>query len=316
MNPRVSVILTLYNRTEYLTGALQSALAQTMTDFEIIVADDSGTGIAGSICESFRTTGKVRHLANPKNLGIALSLRAALAVARGEYFAILNDDDLWEPGFLATLVPPLEMHPDVVVVFGDHWIVGPDGAIDVQNTEGNTARHGRANLPEGRISNPAEFVVSQNGVPLAMAALIRKSAVDLTEIVPEVSGAYDYWISCLLAAGNGGFYYVPSRVTRYRVHPALETARRRPNGFANHVHIYSQLLERGLMPALRQDLERKLSHALLLVGRDHLYFNLLPEARSYLRRSFALAPTVRAFGGWTISFLPKAVRVWLKLSAP
>ena len=314
MNPRVSVILTLYNRTEYLTGALQSALAQTMADFEIIVADDSGAGIAGPICDSFRATGKVRHLANPTNLGIALSLKAALGAAKGEYFAILNDDDLWEPDFLAALLPPLEAHPDVVVAFGDHWIVGPDAVINLQDTEGNTARHGRAGLPEGRISDPADFVLRKNGVPLAMAALVRKSAVDTAEIVPEVSGAYDYWISCLLAAAGGGFYYVPRRVTKYRVHAAMETARRRPNGFANHVYIYTKLLERGRMVAMRTELKHRLGEALLLVGRDHLYFNLLADARAFLRRSFAMSPTLRALGGWIISFCPKAVRVRLKLS--
>ncbi|HTI72881.1 MAG TPA: glycosyltransferase [Candidatus Limnocylindria bacterium] len=314
MNPRVTIILTIYNRTDFLPGALESALRQTMTDFEIIVADDSGQGIAGPICDSFHLPEKIRHQANPKNIGIALSLQMALKSARGDYFAILNDDDLWDPDFLASLVPPLDQNPSAVVAFCDHWIVGPDAQRDLAATEDNTRRFGRAGLREGLVSHPAAFVIEKNGVPLAMAALIRRKAVDPAVIVPEVTGAYDFWISCQLAAAGGGFYYVPKRLTLYRVHPAMETARRRPNGFANHFYIYSQLLDSKRFPAPESCLKRRLGESLLLLGRDHLYYNLLPDARGFLRRSLAQAPTLRALAGWVISYFPKSLRIRLGLS--
>ena len=91
---------------------LKSVEAQTFQDYEIIVADDSGTGAALAQRALRRTTrafatARIRH-----RCGVALSLRAALAEARGKYIAILNDDDLWEPDFLARLVPAARSGPD------------------------------------------------------------------------------------------------------------------------------------------------------------------------------------------------------------
>ena len=90
----VSVILTVYKRTEYLAEALRSALNQFFPDFEIIVADDSGTAAAREIVANFGDGGRVKYLSNPTTLGVARSLVRAVGEARGRYIAILNDDDI------------------------------------------------------------------------------------------------------------------------------------------------------------------------------------------------------------------------------
>lgn len=316
MNPEVTVIISVYKRIDFLSQALESALAQTFPGAEIIVADDSGTAAASTLCEPWVKSGQVRYRANPQSLGIARSLRGALEEARGEFISILNDDDLWEPNFLSCLVPPLRADPDRVVAFSDHWIVLEDGSIHPAATEANTRRYGRASLAPGDLDNPVDFVLAKNGVPLAMAALFRKDAIDPALLTADVSGSYDFWISCLLAASGKKFYYVADRLTCYRVHPKSETARRDPGKSECQVYIFSQLLERNWFPEKTSYLRSRLAGALFRLGRDRLFFNRLGDSRDYFRKSFRTRPGWRPILATFLSYLPRFLRIQLKLSIP
>ena len=308
MKPEVSVIISVYRRLDFLAQALQSALAQTFTAREIIVADDSGTGAARTICQPLIETGKITYRANPQRLGIARSLRAAIEAAQGEFISFLNDDDVWEPEFLAALVPPLRADPNRALAFSDHWIMMEDGSIDGSETEANTRRYGRASLPEGDVADPARLVFVDNGVPLAMAAVFRKDAVDLSLLTAEVSGAYDFWISCLLAASGRKFDYVPKRLTRYRVHPQSETGRRSADRSENQVYIFTEILKRNWFPEMKTDLRARLANAHFRVGRDQLAFDRVREARASFLKSFRTKPAWRPILAAFLSLLPRSLR--------
>src|SRR5947207_260979 len=217
MTPRVSIILTVYKRTNYLPEALNSVLAQSYRDFEILVADDSGTASSREIVSAC-TDPRVRYLPNQTTLGIARSLVRAADQARGEFIAILNDDDVWEKEFLTELVTPLQSEARCVAAFADHWVMDETGRIDPALSDAWSASTSRLTLAGGFVSDLAEFTIANAGIPIAGAALFRKDAVDWSLLVPEVSGAYDYWISCLLVAFGGAIYHVPKRLARYRVH--------------------------------------------------------------------------------------------------
>ena len=96
--PRVSVIIPAYNAAAHLRRAVDSALAQTMSDLEVIIVDDASTdvtlGIAGRIAAQ---DSRVRVLHNERNAGPAVSRNRAIAAARGEWIALLDADDSWFP---------------------------------------------------------------------------------------------------------------------------------------------------------------------------------------------------------------------------
>jgi glycosyltransferase involved in cell wall biosynthesis len=268
--PLVTVLVTVHKRIDFLAQALRSVLTQTLTNYEVLVADDSGTGAAQSVCASFADDRRLQYCPNPQTLGVAASLRLAIERSRGRYVAILNDDDLWEPEFLSRLLRPLEDDRRRVLAFCDHWIMNEDGALDVDASDQNTGRYGRSTLPEGDVADAEGFVLVQNGVPLAMGSLFRRAALDSAMLVPKVAGAYDFWISCLLAASAPRFYYVPARLTRYRVHSRMETARRSPDKSACLVFIFKTLLKKNYFPARRSYLRKRLHRARLRVAKDHL----------------------------------------------
>ena len=305
--PKVTVIVTVYKRTEFLRIALQSALDQTFQDFELIVADDSDSDAIRQISDSFGSD-KIRYRSQEKNLGIALNLRTAVAEAKGTYVAILNDDDLWEPRFLEKLVAPLDADPRFVLAFSDHWIIDGAGEVKVPETDANSRTFGRSDLPGGDVRRLDDLVLQRNGVPLAMAAVFRADAIDWTKVVAEVSGAYDYWISMLIAASGGKAWYVAERLTRYRVHAAMETGRRAPDKHAHLIYMYTSLLQTGAFPQHKDLLQRALATALYMVGKDSLAFEHVREARSYLGKSLNIEFRGRTLAMLCLSCCPTGVR--------
>jgi GT2 family glycosyltransferase len=111
--PLVSVLVTAFNREAYIAEALESVLAQTMTDFEVIVSDDHSTDGTVRIIEEFaRRDPRVRLSVNPRNLGDYGNRRQAAALARGQYLKYHDSDDVMYPHCLAVMVEALAKEPD------------------------------------------------------------------------------------------------------------------------------------------------------------------------------------------------------------
>ena len=306
-DPVVSVVLTVYTRLTYFQQALRSVEAQTFQNYEVVIADDSGTGAARSLSLAAGNP-RVRYHANASSLGVALSLRAALERARGRYIAILNDDDVWEPGFLTRLVAPLEADANRVLAFCDHAIMNADGEIDEVATDRNTAQFGRAGLGEGDIADPKVFVLRRNGVPLAMGAVFRAASLSPERLIRDVGGAYDFWMSSLLAASGGAFYYVPERLTRYRVHAGMETVRRDPEKTRCLSFIVQSLLAEPGFADHRGYLRRRLGSITARAGRDYLYFDRVHEARRSFISAFKISAGWKPIVGYLATIAPARLR--------
>ncbi len=112
LEPRVSVVMAAYNVEKYLSQAVDSILAQTLADFELIVVDDASTDGTRAVLESYSDS-RIRALYNPSNLGQSVSRNKALAAAHGKYIAILDADDIALPTRLEKQAEWLDRHPEV-----------------------------------------------------------------------------------------------------------------------------------------------------------------------------------------------------------
>ncbi|HEX5473886.1 MAG TPA: glycosyltransferase family A protein [Vicinamibacterales bacterium] len=122
--PAVSVIVPAYEVEAYLGEAVESALAQTFDDLEVLVVDDGSTDRTPAIASELAAVDpRVRLLRKP-NGGLSSARNLALAHARGEFVALLDGDDAWEPGFLQAQVGILRARPEVDVVTGNACDVG------------------------------------------------------------------------------------------------------------------------------------------------------------------------------------------------
>ncbi|MFH0712277.1 MAG: glycosyltransferase [Candidatus Jorgensenbacteria bacterium] len=95
MIPKVSVVITTFRRPTYLRGAIASVLKQDFKNFEVIVVNDDPTDVETDKVISSFSDSRIIYIKNKKNLGSAKSLNVGLETAKGEYAAILDDDDVW-----------------------------------------------------------------------------------------------------------------------------------------------------------------------------------------------------------------------------
>jgi glycosyltransferase involved in cell wall biosynthesis len=127
--PLVSVLIPTFNRPRYLSESLASALRQSYKNLQVIVINDGGEDVS-DIVNSFDDS-RLIFINRKENYGKAFSLNEALAEAKGKYIAYLDDDDLYYPNHIETLVNALENQPDRPVAYSDlyktYCRIMPDG---------------------------------------------------------------------------------------------------------------------------------------------------------------------------------------------
>ena len=113
------MIIPTFNRPQYLHHAVASVLRQSHRDLQIIVVNDGGVSV-DNIVNSFRDP-RLMLIDRKENLGKAHSLNEALGRADGKYVAYLDDDDLYYPDHIETLVGALENETDCKVAYSDFY---------------------------------------------------------------------------------------------------------------------------------------------------------------------------------------------------
>ncbi len=105
MPPRISVVMIFFNSERYITEAIDSVLAQTFTDFELLLVDDGSTDTSSAIARDYvdRYPTRVRYLEHEghANRGMSAARNLGLRNAVGEFVALIDSDDVWRPNKLA-----------------------------------------------------------------------------------------------------------------------------------------------------------------------------------------------------------------------
>ncbi|MEX0996458.1 MAG: glycosyltransferase family A protein [Flavobacteriaceae bacterium] len=108
--PKFSVVIAVYNKEQHIGKTVESVLAQTFTDFEIIIVNDGSTDGSEAIIKSFND--KRIHYYKQENQGAAAGRNAAIKKATGPFIALLDADDFWEPKYLEVIKNTLEKYPN------------------------------------------------------------------------------------------------------------------------------------------------------------------------------------------------------------
>jgi glycosyltransferase involved in cell wall biosynthesis len=124
--PKVSVIIPTYNCAHYVAQAVESALSQTYRDLEVIVLDDGSVDKTAEVMQRYE--GKVKYI-RQENSGLPAARNRAIEASSGEFIALLDADDWWEPHKLSEQVPMLEQDPEICLVYSDLEVVYDDGKI-------------------------------------------------------------------------------------------------------------------------------------------------------------------------------------------
>jgi len=199
--------MPVYNNERYLAAAVESILNQTFRDFEFIIIDDGSSDGSLQMLEQYAQKDSRIRLASRPNTGYTIALNEGLRIARGQYIARMDADDISAPDRFAKQVQFLDDHPECVVVGGNVLLIDRDG---------DPIREMCLGFSHEEID--AAHMNGQGGALIHPAVTIRKSALDCVgEFREDYECAEDLDIFLRLAE-VGKVANLPEVVLQYRQH--------------------------------------------------------------------------------------------------
>jgi glycosyltransferase involved in cell wall biosynthesis len=303
--PAVSIIMPAYNVESYIGDAIGSALAQTFTDFELIVVDDGSTdGTAQSVRALAHWDRRIKLVQQP-NRGLAGARNSALRASRGDFFALLDSDDLWEPTFLAEQLAILHARPDVDIVTGNGWYLGG-------------AKHGQIARPESRPTPDLASIIGDEWSVFIMSVFRRQvyTVIGSFDESMRSNEDYDFWLRAAVAGFTFARNNTPLGHYRVRTDSLSASDVRMLRGI---LHVYTKLRpviadRPHEMAILQQQIARFESELLTAEARLALEIADFAAAREHLsalhaRRGGATLVLARVLARWSPRTLLKMIRM-------
>ncbi len=213
--PLVSVIMPVYNTAKYVEAAIDSVLAQTYADFELLIIDDAGTDESIELCRAYDDP-RIQIISQT-NRGLAGARNTGIRNARGQFIALLDSDDLWEPKKLEKHVEHLRRAPHIGVSYAASALIDDDGQMlrIVQR-------------PKLRKISPQDIFL-RNPVGNGSAPVLRRAVFEDIAFLNQDRDEHDYFddaflqsedIECwcrIALTTDWGFEGIQGTYTRYRI---------------------------------------------------------------------------------------------------
>ncbi len=210
--PRISIGLPVYNGENFVKEALDSLLAQTFEDFELIISDNASTDATSEICRAYTAKDpRVRYYRNNENIGAAPNFNRLFELSSGEYFKWAHHDDMCAPEYLERCIEVLDREPSAMICHPKTRIIDEHGN-HIKNYD---------DLLDFRSSNPherfREYLFRRAGLWNAIWGLIRVSELRKTRLHGSYLASDQVLLGELILRGK--IYQVPERLFFRRFHP-------------------------------------------------------------------------------------------------
>jgi len=214
--PKVSICIPAFNYAHFLADAIDSVLAQTYQDFELLVIDNCSTDNTKDVVGEYMSTdSRIRYVCNESNIGPVKNLNRCLELASGEYVKILCADDMLSPACLERMVAVLEQYPDVSLVASARKVVSGN----LEPISRLAFSFHEEHLPGTAVINKCLFSGNLIGEP--SAAMFRRS-----DALRGFNCGYaqlvdlEMWFYLL---EQGDFAFLPEQLCLFRQHEAQRT---------------------------------------------------------------------------------------------
>jgi glycosyltransferase involved in cell wall biosynthesis len=302
--PKISVCIPTYNRAHFLNGAIASVMAQTISDWEIVVCDDGSTDGTPALMASYDDA-RIHYVRHDRNIGKSNNMRSGFEAATGEYFIKFDDDDRLTPEFLEKTSQILDQQTEVDLVGTDHWVIDAVGDRNLEWTDLNSQKWGRSTLAEGVIQDLLSQVFVTQCLQVGATLWRMNTLRQLDYMRRDWQSCEDNDLFVRFAQAGMQGYYLPERLMEYRFHAEqhrLGTAIAHLR--AKVTYLESHRFENAEIESIRQSrlIETQLLLGLRLVewGDTEAGRSLLWEGRQY--------SAAKMMVGMALSLLPGAVR--------
>jgi glycosyltransferase involved in cell wall biosynthesis len=204
---KVSIIVPTYNRAHLVTETIDSILAQTFKDFELIVVDNESTDNTDEVIKSY-TDGRIRYFRNQNNGLVAVNRNYGINKANGEYIAFCDDDDLWMPEKLERQVKLLDLNKELGLVYSDSYIMDENGNLE-RYTLLSSSKLFRGNV--------FDKLFQMNFIPMLTVMIRREVLSRVGGFDPKyiIAQDYDLW---LRIAEHYPIDFTEEPLAKYRIH--------------------------------------------------------------------------------------------------
>jgi len=258
-----SVIMSVYNEEKYLKGAIESILNQSFKDFEFIIIDDGSTDRSSQILDRYAKKDKRIKLIYQKNIGLTKSLNKALELARGEYIARMDADDIAYKFRFEKQIRFLKKHPKIGLV-GNY--------VDVIDEKGEKIGQLIYPIDDKKIR---ELLIKKN--PFCHSTvMLRKSVIEKTKGYDEdfsTGEDYDFWmrISKYYQMAN-----LPETLGAWRMRKESITSQKNISQIKANLRIQIKAIKDGLYPW----------YYLIFILRTCLLFIFPLRFRNFIKKRF------------------------------
>jgi len=209
--PILSIGLPVYNRETFLRQSLDALLAQTFTDFELIISDNASTDGTGDICRDYaKCDRRIQYHRNPSNIGAPLNFNRTFELSSSKYFKWATSDDLCGPRFLELALEVLEKDSAVVLCYAKSRTIARDGS-PIEDYEDNL------HLEDPQASRRFMRLVTTIALCHQHQGVIRSAALRQTGMLKIHLGSDVNLLAELTLYGK--FYELPERLFFRRLHP-------------------------------------------------------------------------------------------------
>jgi len=274
----VSVIIPTYNCADYLPQAIESALAQVYPRIEIIIIDDGSTDATEEAIRPYRP--RVTYLKQP-NSGVSRARNLGISLAQGNYIALLDADDLWEPEKVADQVDLFESDAEVGLVLTDTRVINI-----------LTGRKHVISYDMKCITDPLPEL-ARRCFPATSSVMIRKQCFDQVGGFDERLTYGEDWDLYARIARKYKFGYVPKAHNVYRFHTSNQMRNvnnlrlKRDNFFTVLDRIYCDPIWGEALGRLRSAVFHEITFD---TGAAYFYAGLLADARAEFLLSLSYRP--------------------------
>jgi glycosyltransferase involved in cell wall biosynthesis len=211
MPPQVSIGLPVYNGERYLRETLDSVLAQTFEDFEVVISDNASTDKTQDICQAYAARdARIRYFRNARNVGSAMNFNRVFELSSAPYFKLANADDLSAPELVARCLAVLNDHSEVVLAYARTTLIDEHGVSLGRYDD-------RLDIRSPCAPDRFRQVMDRLGLMNVLQGLTRSSALRRTGLLGPYLGS-DLVLVAELAL-YGQFWEVPEPLFFRRMHP-------------------------------------------------------------------------------------------------
>lgn len=209
--PFVSVIVTTYNRPEMLVEALASVARQTWRNFEVIVVNDAGEDVAATVARF--TSLSISYVQHDRNKGLAAARNTGISHARGAYLIFLDDDDIFYPHHLESLITEAMAHPEAGLVYSD-------------SLEAHQRPAGNGWVVEKRLLRSSfeyhRLRLMMNNLVAVQGMLVRRQVFDRIGYFDERLPVYEDWELWLRASKFFKFHHLRKITSEHRLRASID----------------------------------------------------------------------------------------------